>query len=1165
MKVYMKINLTLCCCLLAALSSFAQSVPSSVTFKTPEVSAFNHFIEAPVSMYTGVPNISIPLYEINIKGVNVPIKLDYHAGGIRVDQDATWVGLGWSLSYGGEISRKTRGIPDEFYYFYGGTNVGYSVNHFMQLPNIGSNGYDMGAQNNRIEYINNAKRGGSDLMPDEFYYSALGYSGRFMFNQDQNKFLMYPKEDIEVSKFDGPINELGSTWKLHSWKLKLPDGISVDFGKEGYSRQNMTVMNVQMGVTNSWQIKAIKNNYNDSITYSYDNFNYRMPKISGQQYSLSTSGSSGGSTAVSDPLISDSRIRVINFPGGRIEFSTLGRQDMPNERLDDINVFDNNNNNIKKIHFNYSYFYGDAFDILGMVGSYYASRTPADYRYKRLKLESVSISVPGETPINYSFSYYTAAQMPSKYSFSQDHWGFFNGIPNTSLYGFIPNLDTHFAGGDRRVKPEYSNAFSLKSITYPEGGKTEFVYEGNTATVGNTPQELLATYQDDNFLEKYAAIAVSGPDRSLFYPSPTETINGVRYFRKQFTVSGLGFTTMNNWSISTNYGISTLEQYTPYLADNVEFKLEKINSDNSRTTIRTFNTTDPNYPYNNAPPRKGQDEGLINITSGTYEMTVAVTYLNQPNSPPDNQPYNISFFVKWRELNPLTNSVNVGGLRIKDINFYNSDETLVKKKAYSYVNSNFPNITSGKIVSFPLYHQYKQKLDVNTTTGVTQILKSLNYSSNSILPLETTSGSFAGYEFVNEYDVDFLNPGNNLRSESHFSFVQPYFSQFYTQMNLGIYEPKEWTRGKLLSKQYFSGSNVIKKEEYEYYFVSPYANNTENAEDFVSEVNTDFISFQSFAFQYPYATEVIPEDFYDVTTVGNCAFFYYSPFNNTVYNPCYYTTSVPYFRRFTGFDKIKSKVITSYDNPSAPIVQIENYAYQSAPVHYQLTKTTNTSSTGAELTTETKYPQDLSLSGTEEIARQALISNHQLNVGLMQTALKNASSQISTTSYEIDPITNLVLPKLVKTNTGFNGAFEPRNQYNKFDDKANLLELQQASGTKVCYVYSYNKLYPIAEIKNANYATIESILGGSAAVSSFAASNPTDAAVNTLINTLRSSALLKDAQITSYTYKPLVGMTSSTDAKGMTTYYEYDAFQRLKAVKDQNGNILKQTDYHYKN
>ena len=56
-----------------------------------------------------------------------------------------------------------------------------------------------------------------------------------------------------------------------------------------------------------------------------------------------------------------------------------------------------------------------------------------------------------------------------------------------------------------------------------------------------------------------------------------------------------------------------------------------------------------------------------------------------------------------------------------------------------------------------------------------------------------------------------------------------------------------------------------------------------------------------------------------------------------------------------------------------------------------------------------------------------------------------------------------------------------------------------------------------------------------------------------------------EAQVIAFDYDPLVGMTSQTDAKGMTTYYEYDAFQRLKAVKDQNFNILKQTDYHYKN
>ncbi len=48
------------------------------------------------------------------------------------------------------------------------------------------------------------------------------------------------------------------------------------------------------------------------------------------------------------------------------------------------------------------------------------------------------------------------------------------------------------------------------------------------------------------------------------------------------------------------------------------------------------------------------------------------------------------------------------------------------------------------------------------------------------------------------------------------------------------------------------------------------------------------------------------------------------------------------------------------------------------------------------------------------------------------------------------------------------------------------------------------------------------------------------------------------------TYRPLVGMTSATDPQGKTIYYEYDAFGRLRDVKDLNGNIIKTYQYHYK-
>lgn len=55
-----------------------------------------------------------------------------------------------------------------------------------------------------------------------------------------------------------------------------------------------------------------------------------------------------------------------------------------------------------------------------------------------------------------------------------------------------------------------------------------------------------------------------------------------------------------------------------------------------------------------------------------------------------------------------------------------------------------------------------------------------------------------------------------------------------------------------------------------------------------------------------------------------------------------------------------------------------------------------------------------------------------------------------------------------------------------------------------------------------------------------------------------------DAQMTTYTYGPLVGMTSATDLNNVTIYYEYDALGRLQHIRDQDGNILKSYKYHYR-
>src|ERR1700744_1818425 len=73
----------------------------NVVSSSPEAASLGKFGEWPVSQYTGVPEISIPLYTVKIKNVEVPIQLSYHASGIRVDEMASCVGTGWTLNAGG--------------------------------------------------------------------------------------------------------------------------------------------------------------------------------------------------------------------------------------------------------------------------------------------------------------------------------------------------------------------------------------------------------------------------------------------------------------------------------------------------------------------------------------------------------------------------------------------------------------------------------------------------------------------------------------------------------------------------------------------------------------------------------------------------------------------------------------------------------------------------------------------------------------------------------------------------------------------------------------------------------------------------------------------------------------------------------------------------------
>ncbi|MCD7900721.1 MAG: hypothetical protein LUH22_12850 [Bacteroides sp.] len=96
-----------------------KALQHSVVPESPHSMTFTQYLNHEISEYNGLTQIEIPLYEIEIKGLKIPISLSYHSSGIRYKQYNGEVGVGWSLRAGGyRISRTVNNKPDEYTDFY---------------------------------------------------------------------------------------------------------------------------------------------------------------------------------------------------------------------------------------------------------------------------------------------------------------------------------------------------------------------------------------------------------------------------------------------------------------------------------------------------------------------------------------------------------------------------------------------------------------------------------------------------------------------------------------------------------------------------------------------------------------------------------------------------------------------------------------------------------------------------------------------------------------------------------------------------------------------------------------------------------------------------------------------------------------------------------------
>lgn len=292
------------------------------------------------------------------------------------------------------------------------------------------------------------------------------------------------------------------------------------------------------------------------------------------------------------------------------------------------------------------------------------------------------------------------------------------------------------------------------------------------------------------------------------------------------------------------------------------------------------------------------------------------------------------------------------------------------------------------------------------------------------------------------------------------------------------------------------------------------------------------------------------------TTPGTLLYVFGSPI---AYNAYHIITDNAYL----------AETLTATYNAADSTVEKTEYIYDNVRPYNLAQKTTLASDGGtykeSYYYTNSTIPNRSALSTAQD---QAIVQMDQANykTTIIQEVLEKGGKRLFSNLVGYKKLSDFFfLPETQYSQLGSSNIMEARINYLKYDNLGNLLSVSRPGAPNTSYVYGYNGLYPIAKIDNLEYGTVESTLNGSLAVETFRnKANPTDAEVSSFLSPLRSSLSIGGKLMTSYTYKPIIGIASSTDPSGRTTYYSYDGFGRLQAVKDTQSKTTNIYEYHYK-
>ena len=195
--------------------------------------------------------------------------------------------------------------------------------------------------------------------------------------------------------------------------------------------------------------------------------------------------------------------------------------------------------------------------------------------------------------------------------------------------------------------------------------------------------------------------------------------------------------------------------------------------------------------------------------------------------------------------------------------------------------------------------------------------------------------------------------------------------------------------------------------------------------------------------------------------------------------------------------------------------------------------------------------------------KQTIEDNYTYHKGMVNI-LSYHKRTVNNSALESEIVFTGTRPQKVRYKTSNMNDYDDKIIYDSYDNYGNIAEISTDEGKHTCYVWSYGNQHPIAEIENITYPELLQALNKDTIwISQVGAKyQPSEQDMN-LLNGLRSQ--LPNSRVSTFTYKPLLGVSSIVDPSGFTTYYEYDNYGRLtEAFIVENGQkkVLQTNEYH---